>query len=101
MIYVWAYEQEHKKFQQQDVFVKWNLQDTYTKNKEAKAETSSFIETGIRDDEKLTTVYHRYYHMFRQGEMETLINENFIDRFEIKDSFFDHANWVVVIQKIA
>ena len=29
---MWAYEQEHKKFQQQDVFVKWNLQDTYTKN---------------------------------------------------------------------
>lgn len=33
LIYVWAYEQEHKKFQQQDVFVKWNLQDSYTKNK--------------------------------------------------------------------
>ena len=34
LIYVWAYEQEHKKFQQQDVFVKWNLQDSYTKNKQ-------------------------------------------------------------------
>jgi len=29
LICVWAYEQEHKKFQQQDVFVKWNLHDCY------------------------------------------------------------------------
>ena len=36
LIYVWAYEQEHKKFQQQDVFVKWNLQDTYTKKDKKK-----------------------------------------------------------------
>ena len=33
LIYVWAYEQEHKKFKEQDVFVKWNLQDSYTANK--------------------------------------------------------------------
>jgi len=36
LIYVWAYEQEHKKFQQQDVFVKWNLQDSYSKDKKQK-----------------------------------------------------------------
>ena len=93
------------------MFVKWNLQDTYTKkdkgvkdNESAASknstETTSFIETGIRDDDKLTTVYHRYYHMFRQGEMEKLITNNFADTFEIKDSFFDHANWVVVLKKI-
>ena len=87
LIYVWAYEQEHRKYQQQDVFVKWNLQDTYTKSKakkggdpaeESKDETASteqtsFIETAIKDDTKKTTVYHRYYHMFLKGEMETLI----------------------------
>jgi len=73
LIYVWAYEQEHKKFQQQDVFVKWNLQDTYTKGKKvnkketkdgAAQEQTSFIGTAIKDDAKKTTVYHRYYHMF-------------------------------------
>ena len=89
------------------MFVKWNLQDTYTKknddNSSTKSQTTeqtSFIETAIRDDEKLTTVYHRYYHMFRKGELETLIENNFKDKFEIKESFFDHANWVVVVEKI-
>mmetsp|Transcript_36966 Transcript_36966/g.56625 ORF Transcript_36966/g.56625 Transcript_36966/m.56625 type:complete len:179 (+) Transcript_36966:1278-1814(+) len=35
MITVWAYEQEHKKFQQQDVFVKWNLHDCYKNQQKA------------------------------------------------------------------
>ena len=29
LVYVWAFEQEVKKFQTQDVFVPWHLQDTY------------------------------------------------------------------------
>jgi hypothetical protein len=86
------------------------LQDTYTKNKSkgddgssTKSQTTeqtSFIETGLRDEEKLTTVYHRYYHMFRQGELENLITANFEGRFKIEDSFFDHANWVVILNKL-
>ena len=99
MIYVWAFEQEHKKFQQQDVFVKWNLQDSYDKKEEQK--TSSYIETAIKDDERKTTVYHRYYHMFMKGELEKLITEGFKGKLEIKDGFFDHANWVVICEKIA
>jgi hypothetical protein len=38
--------------------------------------------------------------MFRKGELENLIEANFAGKFEIKDSFFDHANWVVVVAKI-
>ena len=106
LIYVWAYEQEHKKFQQQDVFVKWNLQDSYKKGQKAEEEKSnpeqtSFIETAIPDEQKKTTVYHRYYHMFLQGELEKLITNNFEGKLEIKDGFFDHANWVVVCEKVA
>ena len=108
LVYVWAYEQEHKKFQQQDVFVKWNLQNSYTKKGGGKLEDSqqsteektSFIETGQRDDTRQSVVYHRYYHMFMKGELEKLIEENFKDRFAIRDNFFDHANWVVICEKI-
>ena len=99
------------------MFVKWNLQDTYKKDKgptqgkkkqnkaadkapeeETKTQTS-FIETAIKDEEKKTTVYHRYYHMFLKGELEKLINENFEGKLKIIDGFFDHANWVVVCEK--
>lgn len=29
LVYVWAYEQEGKKFEAQDVFVPWHLQNKY------------------------------------------------------------------------
>ena len=57
---------------------------------------TSFIETAIQDKEKKTVVYHRYYHMFLKGELENLINSNFNGRLNINESFFDHANWVVI-----
>ena len=39
--------------------------------------------------------------MFKEGELEKLINENFKDKLKILDNYFDHANWVVVCEKIA
>jgi len=77
LIYVWAYEQEHKKFATQDVFVPWHLHDTY--DKDVKEPESNFIETAIRDKDKQATVYHRYYHVFREGELENLILKYFAD----------------------
>lgn len=56
MVYVWAYEQEHRKFATQDVFVPWHLHDTYEESKKKEAsenrkesnpKDSSFIETAI------------------------------------------------------
>ena len=59
----------------------WHLHDTYEESKneaaenrkEARPEDSSFIQTAIQDTEKKATVYHRYYHVFREGELEQLI----------------------------
>lgn len=34
LVYVWAYEQEHRKFATQDVFVPWHLNDSYEESKE-------------------------------------------------------------------
>ena len=96
---MWAYEQEHKKFAQQDVFVKWNLQKSYTGGKKQEVEQTTFIETGQSDETRQSTVYHRYYHMFKQGELETLIEKAFGDSFVILDNFFDHANWVVILRR--
>jgi hypothetical protein len=43
----------------------------------SKPEESKFIETGIKDKDKQATVYHRYYHVFREHELESLIEKNF------------------------
>lgn len=77
LVLVWSYEQENKKFATQDVFVPWHLQDSYEEGQEgakpAKPEESDFIETALKQKDKQATVYHRYYHVFREGELETLI----------------------------
>ena len=76
LVLVWAYEQEHKKFTTQDVFVPWHLQNSYEENKAqssivgAAPEYSTFIETAIKEKDKQATVYHRYYHVFRENELE-------------------------------
>jgi len=115
LIYVWAYEQENKVFKTQDVFVAWHLQDKYEESDQQKAKESpieeeskegsgsqsSFIETAIRDEDKRATVYHRYYHVFKEGELEELIEEGFKGKLEIRDRYYDHANWVVCCEKIA
>lgn len=66
----------------------------------AKPEDSTFIETAIKDKDKQATVYHRYYHVFREHELEQLIVKHFDGKLQICDRFYDHANWVVVCEKI-
>ena len=106
LIYVWAYEQE-RKFTTQDVFVPWHLHNTYDQTEKSEKETltkevdieqnTGFIETAIKDESKKSTIYHRYYHVFKKGELEELIEQ--IDGLEIERSFYDHANWCVILLK--
>jgi alkylated DNA repair protein alkB family protein 8 len=94
LIYVWALEQDEKKFENQDNFVPWHLQNTY--------ETQQSIETLgpqiIKEDKKNSTVYHRYYHVFKKGELEELLKD--FDNLKILESFYDHANWCCIVRKI-
>ncbi|KAJ3590250.1 hypothetical protein NHX12_008204 [Muraenolepis orangiensis] len=41
----------------------------------------------------------RYYHVFREGELAELI-ETHVKELQVVASYFDHANWCVVAQKI-
>eukprot|EP00743_Colponemidia_sp_Colp-15_P006292 GILK01006770.1.p1 GENE.GILK01006770.1~~GILK01006770.1.p1 ORF type:complete len:643 (+),score=105.48 GILK01006770.1:34-1962(+) len=152
LIYVWALEQEKKKFDKQDVLVPWHLQmvyETKDKNESDKAEEKTAklpkrkrnkqknpstnqdndvepaselsndelirepvastqpsesetvtpkLDHGIVMSEKNAVVYQRYYHMFVQGELDSLVQR--IPALRIVDSYFDHANWCVVAEKI-
>ncbi len=96
LVYVWAMEQKEKKFTEQDNFVPWHLQNKY-ENK-TKVET---LQNGpnIMEDKKIDcTVYQRYYHVFKKGELEDIINKTKMD-VEIIKSYFDHANWCCIIKK--
>lgn len=41
----------------------------------------------------------RYYHVFREGELAELI-ENHVEELHVKHTYFDHANWCVVAEKV-
>lgn len=43
--------------------------------------------------------YHQYYHVFRQGELDQLINK-YVENLHIISSYYDHASWCVVAEKV-
>ncbi|KAJ1525766.1 hypothetical protein ONE63_008971 [Megalurothrips usitatus] len=43
--------------------------------------------------------YHRYYHVFREGELDQLI-ERYAENLHIISSYYDHTNWCVVAEKV-
>ena len=46
-----------------------------------------------------TVTLHRYYHVFRQGELDQLI-ERYVENLHIISSYYDHANWCIVAEKV-
>ncbi|KAL5274158.1 KIAA1456 family protein [Megaselia abdita] len=46
-----------------------------------------------------STTHHRYYHVFREGELEALINHH-VNNLHIVSSFYERASWCVVAEKV-
>lgn len=46
-----------------------------------------------------TVTLHRYYHVFCQGELDQLI-ERYVENLHIISSYYDHANWCIVAEKV-
>ncbi|XP_020373027.1 probable tRNA methyltransferase 9B [Rhincodon typus] len=44
------------------------------------------------------TEFMRYYHVFREGELAQLINEN-VHELHILSSCYDHGNWCIIAEK--
>ena len=42
---------------------------------------------------------HRFYHLFREGELEALVEE--VPTLRIMESFFDHQNWGVIAERVS
>lgn len=45
------------------------------------------------------TVFHRYYHLFQQGELEHLCGQ--ISGVKVESSYHDQGNWCVLVEKTA
>jgi tRNA (uracil-5-)-methyltransferase TRM9 len=84
LIFVWAYEQNDKRFdfKDQDVMIPWHLSKTFQKTQ--------------------TQVFHRYYHLFKQGELKSLVESVSWDgcKSVVIREGYDRDNWYVVIKRI-
>ena len=113
IIQAWALEQNQdsrRKFAGNDVFVPFNAQPRYlsrvvstgasgTEEAKSAAEVYSDAYKGAEYDEtKGLVVFQRYCHMYRQGELETLISQ--IEELEIVESAFESGNWQVILKVI-
>lgn len=95
-------------FNSQDLLVPWHLKGRKTRGEE---EFSSGLHTTNCPDSKLSPsvdtsqvpggssvpVFHRYYHVFQQGELEQLCIE--VTGVEVQTSYHDQGNWCVILQK--
>jgi tRNA (uracil-5-)-methyltransferase TRM9 len=86
LVCVWAHEQKDKKgvqrYQEQDVFVPWHLQKQYKKV----------------EKESNELVFERYYHLFKEGELEELFTKC-EEMNNIEQQAFEKDNWIVVCNK--
>ncbi|XP_050416863.1 alkylated DNA repair protein alkB homolog 8 isoform X2 [Patella vulgata] len=72
-------------FKDQDMFVPWQLKNNDKKQKDANNE--------------VPPTYHRFYHVFKQGELEELCT--LAGNCDIVKSYYDQGNWCVILQKIS
>lgn len=81
-------------FVKPDLLVPWHLK---VKTRGAESPSPSKQVTCSGDSEQ-SVVYHRYYHVFKEGELEKLCLS--VGSTRIVQSYYDQGNWCVVFQKL-
>eukprot|EP00897_Mesotaenium_endlicherianum_P001874 jgi/Mesen1/1714/ME000138S00572 len=83
--------------EEQEYFVPWHL--PYHRA-EVGGASARAVSSGLarRDDNKRAVVYNRYYHVFRQAELERLAAE--VGGAKLIDSFYDKSNWCIILEKL-
>lgn len=72
-------------FKQQDLLVPWQLKD----------------EHGVKGGESPVegkNIFHRFYHVFKQGELEQICSS--VSGCRVRDRYYDQGNWCVVVEKL-
>lgn len=81
-------------FEQQDLFVPWKFrggkQDKTSKDAENRT-------SGDIDEQTTSNVYHRFYHVFKEGELLELCSR--LSNAVTRETYYDRGNWCVVLEK--
>ena len=112
LIQAWALEQEatsKRQFKAQDVLVPWSLQQQFVrggaggrggKGQERANKNKKELNEVNHDGEqksKSTVVFQRFCHVYKEGELEALINK--IPSCRVVESGYDKSNWFIMIEK--
>ncbi|POM69622.1 Alkylated DNA repair protein alkB 8 [Phytophthora palmivora] len=129
IIYAWAHEQmkgSRRRFEEgrQDFMVPWNLDKRFVFSTEDSSSTTLGAESGEESKEvekiekdpsedgdgddsgdKTTSkqqervVVQRYCHMFKQGELESLVE--LAGNAKVEQSYYDESNWAVILRRVS
>lgn len=86
-------------FKQQDLLVPWHFKAV--NQKKLKQTTTSTAKDDSSDNVgNPERVFHRYYHVFKEGELEAMVQS--IDAYDVKllHSYYDQGNWGVIFRKL-
>ena len=80
-------------FEQQDLFVPWRYRGAKT------TEHRDDVTQGSAnpDGPDVGHVYHRYYHVFQEGELVKLCGR--LDNVRLRDCYYEKGNWSVLLEK--
>lgn len=81
-------------FEQQDLFVPWKYSGP-GKQQEKQRNSRETEESGLKG--KDGHVYHRYYHVFQDGELRELCSH--LNHVTVEKHYYDKGNWCVVLRK--
>lgn len=83
-------------FHSQDLLVPWHLKGG-TKKKEENVDRV-LVPGGSKESQELNPVFHRYYHVFCEGELEAVCRS--LDCVRVQKSYYDQGNWCVILEKL-
>nr|XP_023648131.1 alkylated DNA repair protein alkB homolog 8 isoform X1 [Paramormyrops kingsleyae] len=79
-------------FSSQDLLVPWHLKGATPKSPEPLAHLTDSV-TGPTPG----PIFHRYYHVFCEGELEDLCRK--VENVTVQSSYYDQGNWCVILEK--
>ena len=87
-------------FKQQDLLVPWHFRGS--KGGSCKTQQPQIIQperTDQKSSSKNEHIYHRFYHVFKEHELELLCQQ--VQGAHVVKSYHDRGNWCVILQKSA
>ncbi|XP_069496773.1 alkylated DNA repair protein alkB homolog 8 isoform X2 [Ambystoma mexicanum] len=84
-------------FDAQDVLVPWHLKSG---NKTKGGQTGNTLPVcGLDGQRDGSAVFHRYYHVYCEGELEAACKK--LSNTRVQQSYHDQGNWCVVLEKLS